>query len=228
MNDKWGCPPLLYAIWGGAPPDIIQFLISSQKAAFPNHILDWDKMIETLCRAGASLYDVLPLMQIHRTELSEQIVNWQKVARELTIHYLAEQNYYDEDWGAHFLNSWGTVTEDLNTFRAHTKLIQSLQEIQQRFFPDEDGFSLQELCEELVRPLKGWWRTGDKADTHCSMRSFHFLAKCNIAERLKPDFSMEIRHLVGELSWVDSSELASYFDTIHSKLIRYEMMRGID
>ena len=32
-EDKWGCPPLLYAIWGGAPQDIIQFLVSSQKAA---------------------------------------------------------------------------------------------------------------------------------------------------------------------------------------------------
>ena len=54
-EDKWGCLPILYTIWGGAPDEIVQFLIDEHKSAFPNHILNWDFMMETLCRSGASL-----------------------------------------------------------------------------------------------------------------------------------------------------------------------------
>ena len=41
-EDKWGCIPILYAIWGGAPEEITQFLLNIHKSTFPNYILDWD------------------------------------------------------------------------------------------------------------------------------------------------------------------------------------------
>ena len=75
-EDKWGCPPLLYAIWSGAPHEMLHFLVNVQKAAFPNHILDWDKMLETLCRAGASLETVGRLLLLRCTSFPEQSVNW--------------------------------------------------------------------------------------------------------------------------------------------------------
>ena len=35
-EDKWGCVPLLYAIWGDAPQEIVNFLIDAHKSAVPN------------------------------------------------------------------------------------------------------------------------------------------------------------------------------------------------
>ena len=51
-KDKWDCIPILYAIlvWGNASQAFLQFLIDSQKASFPDSILNWDKMLAVLCR----------------------------------------------------------------------------------------------------------------------------------------------------------------------------------
>ena len=74
-EDKWDSLPILYAIWSGAPAEIIQYLIDTQKSAFAHHILDWDKMIATSCRTGVSKDTVQLLLGIHQTYFSEQNVN---------------------------------------------------------------------------------------------------------------------------------------------------------
>ena len=35
VEDNWGGIPLFYALWGGAPEDIIQVLVDSHKSKFP-------------------------------------------------------------------------------------------------------------------------------------------------------------------------------------------------
>ena len=36
-EDRWGALPMLYAFWGAAPSEIIQFLIESYRAPYPDH-----------------------------------------------------------------------------------------------------------------------------------------------------------------------------------------------
>jgi hypothetical protein len=36
VEDAWGAIPLLYAIWGEAPIDVVQFLINSYQSLYPN------------------------------------------------------------------------------------------------------------------------------------------------------------------------------------------------
>ena len=47
-KDRFGAEPILYAIWGSAPPNIIDYLAESYKSKYPDYILDWYGMIKTL------------------------------------------------------------------------------------------------------------------------------------------------------------------------------------
>ena len=57
-EDNWGALPLFYAVWGGSPAEIIQFLVDSYKSFYPSHDLKWTSMVKTLGLANA-LYDVI-------------------------------------------------------------------------------------------------------------------------------------------------------------------------
>ena len=45
VKDAWGATPLLYAIWGEAPSEIIQFLINRYQSLYPAHAFDWNGML---------------------------------------------------------------------------------------------------------------------------------------------------------------------------------------
>jgi hypothetical protein len=49
-EDKWGALPLLYAFWGAAPAEIIQFLLESYQSLYPSHAFKWTMMVETIGR----------------------------------------------------------------------------------------------------------------------------------------------------------------------------------
>ena len=234
-DDRWGCPPILYAIWGDAPDDVIQFLISSQKSAFPDRVLDWDKMVETLCRAGVESHAVLLLLDTHQMSFPEQSINWQKVGRELVIRSLIERidcGYFVDDDDEEdkyysresFFLELGAVIESCSASRPQ-ELSQYLAQMQQRFAADRnDANFLQLMCEEFIQPLKGWWRPGDEITD--SMKAFQFLIKHRVAERsstiLVQKWRMDIKHSVQRISLTACWKLAALFDTIQSKLETYE------
>jgi len=192
-------------------------------------------MIETLCRSRGSLDTVLRLLDIKKTSFFDQSISWQKAARELTIRFLMERDYLDQnwrgDWRRTFSADWEGLIEEVDAFGVHQELIQSLTEMQQRFFPDQHDVNFQAVCEELVQPLKGWWRPHERPPCdekliQYSMMSFHFMVRCNIAERLNAigvkKWQIDVSSMVGEIPSVDSYELDTHFDTIHSKLVTYE------
>jgi hypothetical protein len=55
VKDAWGATPLLYALWGDAPSEIVEFLINSYLSLFPDNEFDWDGMMITLGHADASV-----------------------------------------------------------------------------------------------------------------------------------------------------------------------------
>jgi hypothetical protein len=52
-EDRWGALPLLYAFWGAAPAEIIQFLLDSYQSLYPDHVFNWTMMVETMGRTDA-------------------------------------------------------------------------------------------------------------------------------------------------------------------------------
>ena len=49
-EDRWGALPLLYAFWGAAPAETIQFLLKSYQALYPGYEFNWTNMVETMGR----------------------------------------------------------------------------------------------------------------------------------------------------------------------------------
>ena len=117
--------------------------------------------------------------------------------------------------------------EVFNASHANQELVQSLQELEQSFFPNPHNANWQILCEELVEPLKGWWPAGQYASFYVvPSKTFQFLAKCSIAERLKSvgvmNWRINIKNMVEGISSLRSDDATAYFDNIHSKLVTYE------
>ena len=183
-------------------------------------------MIETLCRAGASLDTVKSLLDSQQESYSHQNVNWLKAARELAICLCVKRELGGRgDCGRRpFFDDWRAMLDALSP--PPQELIQNLLELHQHFFPNHE-FNLQEVCEDLVQPLKGWWRPFETF--YCS-RSFRFFVKCSIAERLDAvgvrKWRMDVKDAVERISSVKNSELEAHFethlDTIYSKLVTCE------
>jgi ankyrin repeat protein len=54
VEDAWGATPLLYAIWGDAPSEIVQFLLNSHQSLYPDHHeFNWNAMLITLGKGNA-------------------------------------------------------------------------------------------------------------------------------------------------------------------------------
>jgi hypothetical protein len=67
---------LLYAFWGAAPAEIIQFLLDSYQSLNPNYVFNWTMMLETMGRCNTpkeSIYNLLCAKLMH---FPEQLINW--------------------------------------------------------------------------------------------------------------------------------------------------------
>ena len=96
IKDGWRALPLIYAVWGRAPDEIIQFLVDSYKSIHPNYKLNWTSMIRTLLRASTPLEVIQKLLTILEESFPGQSVDWDRVFKRLTSprkkHSLASKN----------------------------------------------------------------------------------------------------------------------------------------
>jgi hypothetical protein len=81
--DRWGALPLLYAIWGDAPIEIIQFLIYSYQSLYPDHEFDWTDMVITLGRANAPVAVIQNLIDVQHTLSPGYNIDWDQIIVEL-------------------------------------------------------------------------------------------------------------------------------------------------
>lgn len=98
-KDKFGAEPMLYAIWGSAPPNIIDYLAENYKSKYPDYELDWYGMIKTLSFGHSTrilhmLFDTqetcFPNQKMWRNLISEiaslgnlEIASWDRVSAEV-------------------------------------------------------------------------------------------------------------------------------------------------
>jgi len=85
IEDRWGAIPLLYAIWGDAPSEIIQLLVDSYKSIYPNHEFEWTEMTATLNKANAPLDVIRNLLDIHERSFSDQSIDWDIVLEKVAL-----------------------------------------------------------------------------------------------------------------------------------------------
>jgi hypothetical protein len=85
VEDAWGATPLLYAVWGGAPSEIVELLVNSYQSLYPNHEFDWNDMLITLGRTNAAEGVMQNLLDIQQTLSPGYIIMWEQILGEFAI-----------------------------------------------------------------------------------------------------------------------------------------------
>lgn len=80
-EDKWGAIPLLYAVWGNAPDEVMQFLVQSYQTLYPEYRINWAKMADTLIRASTS---TKKLLAVHLS-FTNQCIDWTHIHDKLQL-----------------------------------------------------------------------------------------------------------------------------------------------
>jgi len=81
-EDRWGALPLLYAFWGAAPAEIIEFLLDSYQAFYPSHEFNWTMMVETMGRTDTPKESIENLLRVRQMHFPEQSIDWEHLLNE--------------------------------------------------------------------------------------------------------------------------------------------------
>ena len=92
-EDKWGTLPLLYAVWGDASDEIVQFLVESYRTIYPDYKFDWTMMIETFGRACVPWATLQRLVDIQQNFFLAQGIDWNTIMQKAVSMPTAEGNY---------------------------------------------------------------------------------------------------------------------------------------
>jgi hypothetical protein len=75
-EDRWGALPLLYAFWGAAPAEIIQFLLESYQSLYPGHVFNWTNMVESIGRCDTPKESIENLLRVKQMHFPDQPIDW--------------------------------------------------------------------------------------------------------------------------------------------------------
>jgi hypothetical protein len=75
-EDRWGALPLLYAFWGAAPTEIIEFLIESYQSLYSSYEFNWTNMVETMGRCDTPKERIEILLHVKQMHFPEQPIDW--------------------------------------------------------------------------------------------------------------------------------------------------------
>jgi hypothetical protein len=76
-EDRWGALPLLYAFWGAAPAEIIQFLLNSYQSLYPGYEFNWMMMVETMGRTDTPKESIENLLRVKQMHFPEPRLDWE-------------------------------------------------------------------------------------------------------------------------------------------------------
>jgi hypothetical protein len=81
-EDRWGALPLLYAFWGAAPAEIIQFLLESYQSLYPGYKFNWTMMVQTMGRTSTPKERIENLLHVNQIHFPEQPIDWEYLLEE--------------------------------------------------------------------------------------------------------------------------------------------------
>jgi hypothetical protein len=94
VEDAWGATPLLYAAWGEAPSEIVNFLVNRYQSLYPDHEFDWNNMLMTLGRTNAPAAVMQNLIDIQQTLSPGYTINWDQILGRLATPRPVNESSY--------------------------------------------------------------------------------------------------------------------------------------
>jgi hypothetical protein len=83
-EDGWGALPLLFAFWGAAPSEIIQFLLERYQSLYPGYEFSWTMMVETMGRTNTPKESIVNILCAKQMHFPEQPLDWQYLLDKFT------------------------------------------------------------------------------------------------------------------------------------------------
>jgi hypothetical protein len=90
--DRWGATPLLYAFWGAAPVEIIEFLINSYHLLYPDYVFNWTMMVKTMGQCDKPKENIESLLYAKQMHFPEQLLDWEYLLTEVASSSSRFQN----------------------------------------------------------------------------------------------------------------------------------------
>ena len=75
-EDRWGALQLLYAFWGAATAEIIQFLVDSYQSLYSDHVFNWTMMVKTMGRCDTPKESIDNLLCVKQMHFPDQPIDW--------------------------------------------------------------------------------------------------------------------------------------------------------
>jgi hypothetical protein len=66
----------LYAFWGAAPAEIIEFLLESYQTLYPGHLFNWTLMVKIMGRTDTPKENIENLLRVKQMHFPEQPIDW--------------------------------------------------------------------------------------------------------------------------------------------------------
>ena len=81
-EDRWGAVPLLYAFWGAAPVDVIEFLLDSYHLLYPDYVINWTMMVQVMGRSHTPKENIENILCEKQMHFPEQPLDWEYLLTE--------------------------------------------------------------------------------------------------------------------------------------------------
>jgi len=82
-EDSWGALPIQYAIWGGAPNEIVQYIAESHLSLYPSYDLNWTNMFISLSKRNVQRDVVKSLLDWQQGFFPNQYIDWNTIISNL-------------------------------------------------------------------------------------------------------------------------------------------------
>jgi hypothetical protein len=84
-EDSWGALPLLYAFWGAAPAEVIEFLLESYQSLYPGYEFNWTMMVQTIGRTDTPKENIENLLHVRQIHFPDQPIDWEYLLDEFSL-----------------------------------------------------------------------------------------------------------------------------------------------
>jgi hypothetical protein len=102
-EDRWGAVPLLYAFWGAAPVDVIEFLLDSYHLLYPDYVINWTMMVQVMGRSHTPKENIENILCAKQMHFPEQPLDWEYLLTEFARSSSRFQNIVLFQEQMHFL-----------------------------------------------------------------------------------------------------------------------------
>jgi hypothetical protein len=151
-EDRWGALPLLYAFWGAAPSEIIQFLLESYQSLYPSHVFNWTMMVETLGRCDTPKENIENLLCVKQMHFSDQPLDWEYLLNKFAqpSQFSCPEAPFQERMRFHFMCGLSSRVEAL-AFRVWRDHIENMILTADYKWSRDNSVMLNEIREKLAQ-----------------------------------------------------------------------------